>query len=239
MKPIHTIVLVDDNAGSDVTLDVLTKIAAAVQRQVREHWAIHWGHPDVTITTGPAPAQNSPEVAVYVRSSSDVAGAAGYHDDDGIYVFRDGLPSLLTGAFSLSVVISHEILEALGDPAANRWSDTGNGSEVALEMCDAVESFAYEIDAVSVSDFVLASYFDPTGEAPYSYLDKPTAPMTAASAGGADYQLVRTVDENGVSQVTADLASHPRAKSKAHASSRTSKRGLVGLGHLKTDPPGA
>lgn len=236
MKPLHHFVLVDDGAGADVTPAILTQIAAAVQRQVREHWAPHWGHPGVTITTGPAPGPSDPEVPVYICASSDVPGAAGYHDDEGIYVFRDGLPSLLSGAFSLSVVISHEILEALGDPGANRWADTGRGFMVALEMCDVVESFSYEIDGVSVSDFTLPSFFDPTGQAPYSYLNKPGAPMTIASANGADYQIELKVNESGAQQVTAALDAHPRKSVKTHPSSRTSRRG-VGLPHADTQPP--
>jgi len=237
MKALHLFVLVDDNAGSDVTPPVLATIAAAVQRQVREHYALHYGHPGVTITTGVAPAPTDPGVPVYIRSSSDVPGAAGYHDDDGIYVFRDGLPALTTGPFSLSVVISHEILEALGDPGANQWADNENGQEVARELCDAVESFCYEIDGVSVSDFVLPSFFDPGGQAPLSFLGKPTAPMTTASANGTDYQIVRRVDENGVTQVTADLSRHPRKSKKLPPTSRTSRRGYVPVGHADTEPP--
>ena len=230
MKPLHHLVLVDDNAGADVTPEVLGQIAAAVQRQVREHWAPLWGHPNVTITTGPAPGPTDEAVPVYIRASSDVAGAAGYHDDEGIYVFRDGVPSLLTGAFSLSVVVSHEILETLGDSGANRWADTGRGFMVALEMCDVVESFSYDIDGVSVSDFTTPSFFDPTGQAPYSYLNKPGAPMTPASDGGADYQIELKVNENGEQQVTADLSGHPRAVVKLHPSSRTSRRGVLKAG---------
>jgi hypothetical protein len=227
MKPIHTIVLVDDNAGPDVTPAVLTQIAAAVQRQVREHWAPLWGHPGVSVTTGPAPSALDASVPVYIRASSDVQGAAGYHDDDGIYVFRDGLPSLLTGAFSLSVVCSHEILEALGDPGANRWADTGRGYMVALEMCDVVEGYCYEIDGVSVSDFVTPSFFDPDGQAPYSKMNRPGAPMTVAPDSGADYQIELKVNDSGEQQVTADLFQHPRRAAKMHPSSRTSRRGVA------------
>lgn len=227
MKALHHFVLVDDGAGADVTPEILGQIAAAVQRQVREHWAPLWGHPNVTITTGPAPGPLDEAVPVYIRASSDVQGAAGYHDDDGIYVFRDGLPSLLTGAFSLAVVVSHEILEALGDPGANRWADTGRGFMVAIEMCDVVEGYCYEIDGVSVSDFTTPSFFDPEGQAPYSYLNKPGAPMTPASDGGADYQIELRVDDSGAQQVTASLGSHPRKVAKLHPTSRTSRRGVA------------
>lgn len=227
MKPIRSFVLVDDNAGADVTPEVLAKIATAIQLQIYEDFAPYWGNPGVTVITGPAPTSKADtSIPVYVRSSSDVPGAAGYHDDEGVYVFRDGLPELTSGAFSLSVVVSHEILETLGDPGANRWADTGDGTEVALELCDAVEANCYDKGGVSVSDFVLPSFFDGGGVAPYSHMGKPSKPFTTASAGGADYQIERTggSDEK---QVTADLAGHPRAKVKLMSSSRTFRRGVV------------
>jgi|HubBroStandDraft_1064217.scaffolds.fasta_scaffold05466_4 hypothetical protein len=232
MKPIHNIVLVDDNAGADVTPAILAQIAAAVQEQIHAHYAPHWGHPMVTVTAGAAPAEGSEAVPVYVRASSDVEGAAGYHDDDGIYVFRDGLPALTSGAFSLSVVVSHEVLEALGDPGANRWADNGQGEEYALELCDAVEGYCYDLTVggvtTSVSDFLLPSFFDAGGVAPYSYLGKPTAPLLTAPDNGADYQIARSVDESGAQQVTAIGTVHAaRLPAKKHPRSRTSRRGVV------------
>lgn len=229
MKPIHHIVIVNDGGlpTGPATSARLAKIAAVIQRQVREHFAPHYGKPNVSVSTGPAPAPGDPSVPVYVRASSDVPGAAGYHDDEGVFVFTDGLAPGDVGPFTLPVVLSHEILEALGDPAANLWADDENGTEYARELCDAVESFSYEIDGVSVSDFVFPCFFDPTGAAPYSYLGAPSAPLSTAAANGADYQIVRTVDENGIQQVTADLSRHPRAKSKAAPTSRTSRRGVV------------
>jgi len=226
---------VDDNAGPDVTPAVLAQIAEAVQTQIATHYAPVWGAPGgvpVKVVTGAAPGQGSPDVPVYIRASSDVQGAAGYHDDDGVYVFRDGLPALTSGAFSLSVVVSHEVLETLGDPGANQWADNGQGTEYAREMCDAVEAYCYDVkisggSTVSVSDFVLPSFFDPEGEAPFSYLDKPPSPFTTAEAGGADYQIARTVDEGGAQDVTADrLPRADRLAAKRHPSSRTSRRGL-------------
>lgn len=232
MKDLRSFILVDDNAGADVTPQVLAQIAAAVQAQIALDFAPHWGWVGVSVLTGPAPAQDSPAVPVYIRAKSDVEGAAGYHDDAGIYVFRDGLPELTKGAFSLSVVVSHEILEALGDPGANRWADMGNGVEVAIEMCDAVEGFCYDMAGTDVSDFLLPSYFDPGGAGPYSFMGKPSAPFAIAPDANQDYQIERRVNEQGVKQVTAalvdgcDMTIHPRASAKRHHSSRTSRRGV-------------
>lgn len=225
MKIASPFVLVDDGAGADVTPAVLTSIAVAVQEQIALHFAPVWGWQGVSVTVGDF-KPGDVGIPVYVRVSSDVPGAAGYHDDSGVYVFRDGLPSLTTGSESLSVVISHEILETLGDPGANRWGDAGGGTEYAIELCDAVEGFSYEIAGVAVSDFLLPSFFDPEGIAPFSYMAKPTAPFTTAPDGGGNYQIVRTVNEQGVQQVTAATAPRrARLWAKRHPKSRTSKRG--------------
>jgi hypothetical protein len=221
---ITSFILVDDNAGPDVTLEVLTEIASAIQYQIAHDFAPLWGWEGIQVTAGTW-KQGDTAIPVYIRAQSDQPGAAGYHDDNGVYVFRDGLDSLMTGPSSLSAVISHEILETLGDPGANRWADVGDGTEVAQEMSDPVESFCYPgLNDVSVSDFVTPAFFDPNGVAPFSFLDKPTKPFTAATAGGADYLIIRSVNEDGESQVTADLTSHPRASAKGHIRSRTSKR---------------
>jgi hypothetical protein len=221
-----TLLLVNDNAGGDVTLSLLSRIAGAIQSQISDHYSAFWGNEGVTIATGPLPSGPLEGVIpVYIRAASDVAGAAGYHDDDGIYVFRDGLPELTSGAFSLSVVVSHEILETLTDPGANRWADRGDGVEVAVEACDAVEGFCYEMDGISVSDFLLPSFFDPAGQAPYSYLLRPTAPFQTAPDGGQNYQITRQVNENGVKQVFASAVRGARIHAKQHPKSRTSRRG--------------
>jgi hypothetical protein len=161
------------------------------------------------------------EVGVQLQASSDVQGAAGYHDDGQIHVFRDGLSD-----DELSMCASHESFEAGVDPGACVWSDNGQGEEVAYETCDAVESFSFVPPGCTapISDFVLPSFFDPSGVAPFSHTGAATAPFTTASANGTDYQIVRSVDENGAQQVTADLARHPRKKAKAHPSSRTARR---------------
>lgn len=224
MKPIRSIVLVDDGAGADVTPAILAQIAAACQLQIYQDFSPFWGNPGVTVVEGPAPAAGDPSVPVYVRASSDVAGAAGYHDDQGIFVFRDGLPGLTSGPFSLSVVISHEIIETLGDPGANRFADAGGGVEYAIELCDAVESSCYEVGGVSVSAFLLPSWFDPEGSAPFAFGAAPRKPFTLDPAG---YQIVRQVTA-AATQVSALHAPRPeRLAAKRHPSSRTSRRGCA------------
>ncbi len=234
MKPFHTFVLVNENAGEDVTPAVLDLIADAINTALASEFRAAWGY-DYACRAGTDLASVGPgEKAVRIQARSTVPGAAGFHDDDSIQVFRDGLPSLISGALALSVVISHEIFETCGDLAANRWADDGQGKEYALELCDGVEAFFYEKFGISgqddtpvaLSDFLLPSFFDPAGEAPYSFKDNAKAPFTTAPASGADYQIVRKVNETGAGQVTAiEGAWHPsRDCAKRHRSSRTTRR---------------
>jgi hypothetical protein len=236
IPPNACFVLTNDDAGDDVTDAVLAQIAAAIDYVLAHSFRDAYGGAYTCQSAAQALPPNGPAVTVTLKASSDVAGAAGYHDDGGIYCFRDGLPSLTSGDFAFSVVISHEIFEAAGDPGANRWADSGTGSEYALELCDAVEGFSFTPECpptdpgagVSVSDFLLPSFFDPSGVRPFSRCDKPTAPLSTAPDSGADYQIVRSVNENGDQQVTAVGAIRTeRQKAKAHPSSRTARRGVV------------
>jgi hypothetical protein len=98
-----------------------------------------------------------------VLDNSDQANALGYHD-----LTSAGLPLGKVFAVadrqagdSLSVTVSHEVLEMLGDPFINLTAQMGDGKFYAFEMCDAVEAdgLGYAIDGVEVSDFVLPAYF--------------------------------------------------------------------------------
>jgi len=215
-------VFVLTEAGAQTTADFRAKSAASIDHCLTHAFREAWGGSRRCVpqedTTTPGP-----RVAVPLGDTSTIQGVLGWHDDGAIHVFRDGMSDE-----QLSITADHEIKEAALDPGACIWSDTGTGQEVAYEACDAVEGFSFVPPGceMPVSDFVLPSFFDPSGERPFSHLDKPTAPFTTAPDDGANYQIVRTVDENGAQQVTADLSRHPRAKAKAHPSSRTSRRGV-------------
>jgi hypothetical protein len=259
MKLFTTFVLVNEDAGPDVTPDILSSIANAIDQALFAEFQKAWGR---IYRCRAEDGHLAPdELPVHIQASSTIQGAAGYHDDEGIYVFRDGLPSLTEGAFALSVVISHEIFETAGDPAANRWADTGQGEEFALELCDAVEAHSYVRRVpsgssstsleVSLSDFLLPSFFDPSGSAPYSFTGAASAPFATAPADGEDYQIVRSVVANE-GQVTAlrvtsirgarstgIAAIRPERRSaKSHPMSRTARR-LIGSRHIHHAAPSA
>src|SRR5262249_40004888 len=68
----------------------------------------------------------------------DQPGALGYHSDD----VRPFIRVLAQGA-ATSVTLSHEFLETLVDPTCDQWRARGDGTQVALEVCDPVEGDSY------------------------------------------------------------------------------------------------
>ena len=136
----------------------------------------------------------------FIIDQPDVEGALGYHDEDeaGVsYIKVFTAPTLenggtaFTGPESISVTLSHEICELIGDGPANKWADGPDGSDFAFELCDAVEGDAYEIGGVSVSNFLYPAFFDPKA-APGSKLDflgKLHKPFDMTAGG---YQIKRT-----------------------------------------------
>ncbi len=131
-----------------------------------------------------------------ISDTPDTPGAAGYHFEgpDGIpvikvFTFEGGLA--LKGGEAVSVTFSHEGAELSGDAPANLWADSPDGSDVALELCDPVEGDTYEIDGVSVSNFVYPAYFDPNAQKgeKFDFMGKLTAPFTMTPGG---YMIKRT-----------------------------------------------
>lgn len=97
-------------------------------------------------------------------------GVLGYHTEDeggrlwGIVAAGPELDAgkqVLTGDWSVSSVLSHEVLEMFIDPNCNLWSADGNNKVYSFEVCDPVEAPTYEVDGVSVANFVTPAWFDP------------------------------------------------------------------------------
>ena len=133
-----------------------------------------------------------------IFDDSDQAGALGYHSqnpDGKVWgrvfvnpVLNNG-GTVLSGGRSVSVVLSHEILETFYNPYINLWANRGDATFVAVELCDPVESSHYQIEIsgsqVSVSNFVLESWFDKEliNAGRYDYLSTVATPLTLAKGG--------------------------------------------------------
>lgn len=197
----------------------LVKIFQAVSIQLAQHVAPIWGKvPAMECIVGGAEptAGASP---CYLEDVPDVDGALGYHDegDDGvtyIKVFVEPTLSnggtLYTGPNSVSVTLSHELCELIGDGPANIWADGPNGVDFAYELSDAVEGDAYDVnidgEAIAVSNFLYPDFFDGRAQsgARLDYLAKLSRPFTMTDGG---YQIQRT-EPGRVSQVFASHDPH-------------------------------
>ncbi|ORV81520.1 hypothetical protein AWC11_27210 [Mycobacterium interjectum] len=135
------------------------------------------------------------------------AGVLGYHTEDrggklwGVVAAKPELDNGGTatkGDWSVSSVLSHEVLEMFIDPNCNLWANDGRGKAYSFEVCDPVEAPTYAVDGVSVSNFVTPAWFDPLSNqatAQYDKLGKLHAPFSILKGGyvvfeaaGAEHQ---------------------------------------------------
>jgi hypothetical protein len=150
-----------------------------------------------------------------IFDDADQAGALGYHD-----LTRTGMPlgkvfakTTIAEGGLWTVTFSHELLEMLADPNINLCAfDEVNRRLYAYEVCDAVEADAlgYKIDGVTVSDFVLPSWFEPVhvtkGER-FAFKSKVTRPFQLLPGGYIGYFDLAT---GGWDQLTARTISDAR-----------------------------
>jgi hypothetical protein len=126
-------------------------------------------------------------------------GVLGFHTEDhggklwGVVAAKPELDSgakVTTGDWSVSSVLSHEVLEMFIDPNCNLWANDGNGSAYSFEVCDPVEAPTYAVSGVSVSNFVTPSWFDSQAAATAGFdkLGKLTAPFTIVKGGYVVYE---------------------------------------------------
>lgn len=230
--------------------DVLA-MTAAVGQQLAHHVAPAWGIiPPSVIYMPETTGLRAGVTVIGIFDDSDQAGDLGWHTEvaNGIVygrvfaapVLQNG-GGALAGALSVASVLSHEAIETAGDPACDLWADAGSGTLYARELCDAVESDSYvmtswpngvpEVQQVSVSNFLLPSWFDPdagTG-VPFDYMNLCTAPFQVRPAG---YTITQA--EGTVAEVFGEHYPEWRQATKTYPIARTARRlrqGMHGAPH--------
>lgn len=153
------------------------RVIRAINRQLSEDFKRYW-HRQVEVRlegwTGEQPSPTTPidmrgDAVIYLWDQDDVNNALGYHDltASGVpfgFVFTR-LSEQLNEPWS--VTFSHEVLEMAMDPEVNLLAqgphpDPNEGGRIVYhwyELCDAVQGETYEIDGVTVANFVLPLYF--------------------------------------------------------------------------------
>ena len=133
-----------------------------LQAQITEDFAPVWGSGAtlhlVSHGRQPAPGQWH----CWLLDHSDQPGALGYHDDPRVPEAKIFVADDLKYGAEVSVTISHELLEMLADPLANKLGPLQPGHKrYAIEVADPVEadSDGYLKHGVKVSNFVTPHYF--------------------------------------------------------------------------------
>lgn len=108
-----------------------------------------------------------------IFDNPDQSGALGWHtvSPEGVPYGRVFLGSILgnggtlhSSANSVSVTLSHELLEMVGNPHVSEWCDDhDSGHSFAEELCDPCQDQSYEVDGIHVSNFVTPLWFETYG----------------------------------------------------------------------------
>jgi len=165
---------------------------AAMQTFLDEHFTPVWGAPACLIK---ASKPKRGDWAMIFLDDPDDPDAQGYHD-----ITKNGLPlskvfvvPTIQSGDLVSVTACHELCEMLIDPTATLWSEGPGRSLWAYEMCDAVEDETFNVDGVTMSDFVYPAYFEvfrlkKPRSAQYDHLKRLKQPFQILKNG---YSIVR------------------------------------------------
>lgn len=155
-------VVLTDQSSAGVPFATLEQIAAALQQQVDNDFAPTWGvRADISALAAgdPMPAGSWP-----IKIVDNIGGAGGVHLDEQGQPYAEAV-----NGPELSIAISHELLEMLADPWGNRFTPaadldpSSDGGQVfyLVEVGDPCEVTSYPVGGVTVSDFILPSFYDP------------------------------------------------------------------------------
>lgn len=166
-----------NHTGGTIKDEEVQRVIRAINRQIKEDFEPYWGM-SATLrlegrSTDTPNAMELPDLrgdaVIYLWNDTDVPGALGYHEKNAMgipfgFVFTKIAKQI---GEDWSTTLSHEALELIGDAETNLLVMGPHPSEERdvfhwFEMCDAVQAETYEIDGVTVSNFVLPLYFTGT-----------------------------------------------------------------------------
>jgi hypothetical protein len=184
---------------SDTDAATMTR---AVASQVRLDAAPLWDRAPAAVVFYSDPAAvpaAAHGIAIVDTIQNQPQGVLGFHTEDlggklwGVVAAKPELDNgaqVTSGDWSVSSVLSHEVLEMFVDPNCNLWANDGKRSAYSFEVCDPVEAPSYTVNGVSVSNFVTPSWFDPlaAANAQYDKLGLLRAPFSILKGGYVVYE---------------------------------------------------
>jgi hypothetical protein len=216
----------------DVNIDraLLDRVRAALQIQLYRDYAPFWQSSGVEVRAFDRPSmipEDEEASPLIIFDGADDAEALGWHSVDpygraygrafwGVLQKYGG--TLTEGATSLSVTLSHEALEMVGDPYVSFWADIDELTQESLELCDRVEADSYKVDDVSVSNFLGPRAFR-EGPGPYDYMRVLKGPWEVRPGG---YAIRRHGKQ--IFNVWSDEYPSWKRATKTHPAARTERR---------------
>jgi hypothetical protein len=191
---------------SDADAATMTEAIAA---QVRLDAAPLWDRAAAAVVFYTDASAIPPEahgIAIVDTIADQPQGVLGFHTEDrggklwGVVAAKPELDNggkTTTGDWSVSSVLSHEVLEMFVDPNCNLWANNNQGAVYSFEVCDPVEAPTYDVNGVSVSNFVTPAWFDPLAPptAQFDKLGKLHAPFTMVKGGYVVYSSAGTAHQ--------------------------------------------
>ncbi len=168
----------------------LDKLIAAMQVYVDKYVAPVWGTPAKLIKTNDF--QKGCWAIVFL-DDADQPDALAYHDltPDGLPESKVFVKTTLNNNDLVSVSASHELVEMLVDPATNLMTTGPDPHTIyAYESADPVEELTFNVNGISMSNFVFPSYFEDfhkSGSVKLDQMSKVKRPFQILSGG---YQIV-------------------------------------------------
>jgi hypothetical protein len=171
----------------------IAAVLPALQLQISNHFAPSWGRDANLLKVGEI--RPSAWQLVFLNDA-DQANALGYHDLTiaGLPLGKVFVRTAMQAGDSWTITASHELLEMLGDPDINLAAEVDNGGTpsrfLAYEACDPCEGdqYGYTITSpgfapITVSDFILPSYFMSAGQPPFDFEQHITKPFQILTDG--------------------------------------------------------
>ena len=211
----------------------------ACKLQLAQHVAPMWLKGGWNVVVNQADNVGYP---IVILDNPDHAGALGYHTESpngkvwGRVFVRpvvEAKGTMLTGALSVSAVLSHEVIEAYCDPNVNLWADRNNGTMIAYEACDPVENDSYDMTTskgakVAVSNFVLPAWFDAQAavDAKFDFMAKLTKPFSMSKGG---YLVVMNTRTGKVTNIFGSVKGELMhgARQVPHPASRSARKSAL------------
>ena len=226
------------NISEQLATSQFQSAVAAIGKQVAEDFEPEWSVSaslrctSLDLHRKKVRIQGRHDALIYVGDASHdpttgVDGALGYHSENHKdtpygFVYLDVCAQLDE---SWTCTLSHEVLELLADPTA-AFTVSGVRSRrnvyYDLEVCDPTQGDTYQIDYVTVSNFVGKRYFGlPGGSGRTNYLNLRLEPFSVRPNGYLQYE-----DHRGSHQVFGEEVTeqHKAAKQLLKSARRNQRR---------------